>query len=132
MPAAVSISRVAYLLSALVIFFTEVFIALYVKDDIIRPHVGDLLVVIMIYCFCRAVFNWSIWKVAILTLLFAYTIEVLQYFKIVELLGLQRSLLARVVIGTYFSWIDILAYTIGICIVLLIEKIIAGRKDYPV
>ena len=126
MPSNISTSRIVYLFCALLLFCTEVLIALFVHDDIVRPHIGDLLVVIMIYCFCRAIFNWTVWKAAIITLLFAYAIEILQYFNIVKLLGLQNFVLARVVIGTYFSWVDMLAYTVGIIIVLVIEKIRAA------
>ena len=60
--------------------------------------------------------------IAIATLLFSYFVEVLQYFNIVEKLGLQNSKLARIIIGTNFSWLDMLSYTIGIVLVLLIEK----------
>lgn len=121
-------SRFTYLFIALLLFCTEVLIALYVHDDFIRPHFGDLLVVIMIYCFFRALFNWPVLTAAIITLIFAYTIETLQYFRIVELLGLQKSTLARVVIGTHFSWIDMIAYTAGILLVLLIEKMIQRKS----
>ncbi|WP_201768006.1 DUF2809 domain-containing protein [Acaryochloris sp. CCMEE 5410] len=41
-------------------------------------------------------------------------VEVLQYFKILELLGLGSSSLARTVIGTTFSWEDLVAYRLGI------------------
>ncbi len=126
MPSAISTSRIIYLFCALLLFCIEVLIALFVHDDIIRPHIGDLLVVIMIYCFCRAIFNWTVGKAAAITLVFAYTIEILQYFNVVKLLALQNSALARVVIGTYFSWVDMLAYTVGIIIVLVIEKIRAA------
>lgn len=114
--------RPRYLLFAITIFMVEVLIALYVNDAIIRPHIGDLLVVIMIYCFVRAFVQWPVFTAAIVTLLFSYTVELLQYFKVVEWLGLQHNTLARIVIGTSFSWIDMLAYTLGIGIVLLIEK----------
>ncbi|RYZ99605.1 MAG: DUF2809 domain-containing protein [Sphingobacteriaceae bacterium] len=114
--------RLKYFITGLVIFIIEVIIALFVKDAIIRPHIGDLLVVIMIYCFIRAFFNCTVLQAAAFTLLFSYTIEILQYFKLVELLGLQKSLFARIVIGTHFSWIDMIAYTAGIIIVMLAEK----------
>ena len=31
----------------------ETLIALYVHDKVIRPYVGDLLVVLVVYCFVR-------------------------------------------------------------------------------
>ena len=122
--------RYRYFILAIIIFLIEVFIALFIHDEIIRPHVGDLLVVILIYSFLRSFLNFSAWTIAISTLLFSYMVEILQYFKIVERLGLQNSKFARTIIGTSFSWIDIVAYTIGVAIVLLIEKVIANKLKF--
>ena len=108
---------------ALALFLIEVLIALYVKDRIVRPHVGDFLVVILIYCFVRTFYKASYLKVAVGTLLFSYLVEVLQYFKIVEVLGLQTNAVARTVIGTGFDWIDLLTYTAGILTVIWFERL---------
>ncbi len=67
---------------------------------------------------------------ALVALLFSYAIEALQYFKIVEIVGLEKSKFARVIIGTSFSWVDILAYTLGIVFVLLIEFIAAKIPSF--
>jgi hypothetical protein len=111
-----------YFLLTVFLFIVEVLIALFVRDAIIRPYVGDVLVVILIYCFIKTFFNWPVVPVAIGVLLFAFAVEALQYFKVVELLGLQDSKLARIVIGTSFAWLDMLTYVIGIAAVILIEK----------
>jgi hypothetical protein len=114
--------NIRYFICTLLLFATEVLIALYVHDQIIRPYIGDLLVVILIYCFVKSFLNTPIWPTAITVLLFSYTIEVLQYFDLVNLLGLQDSKLARIVIGTSFAWTDLAAYTAGIAIVLYAER----------
>ena len=121
--------RYRYFIFAVIIFLVEVFIALFVHDEIIRPHIGDLLVVILIYCFLRSFINIPAWKMAVFVLVFAYIVEMLQYFKIIELLGLGQYQLAGIIIGTSFSWIDILAYTLGIGIVLIIENFATKRKQ---
>ncbi|MFT5385169.1 MAG: hypothetical protein ACI81W_002574, partial [Saprospiraceae bacterium] len=36
------------------LFLIEVGIAVFIQDRIIRPYIGDLLVVILIYCFIRS------------------------------------------------------------------------------
>ena len=64
----------------------------------------------------------SVMKAAIFVLLFSYIIEFLQYINLIKFLGLQKSRLANIVLGNYFEWIDLIAYTVGIAIVLLIEK----------
>jgi hypothetical protein len=111
-----------YLLLTVILLGIEVFIALVIHDRIIRPHVGDLLVVILIYCFVKSFLNVPVWIAAAGVLIFSYVVELLQYFEVVKLLGMNGSYAARVIIGTTFNWIDILAYTLGILIVLFIEK----------
>lgn len=107
---------------AVLLFIIEVFIALYVRDNFIRPYFGDFLVVILIYCFLKSFWNASPLLVGVITLLFSYVIEIGQYFQLVYRLGLGDSELARVVIGTGFAWEDMLAYTLGILFVLIFEK----------
>ncbi|GAB2815209.1 ribosomal maturation YjgA family protein [Ferruginibacter profundus] len=117
-----------YFLLAVALFITEIMIALYVHDTIVRPYIGDLLVVILIYCAVKAFINTPVLKTAIAVLLFAFAIETLQYLKIVEVLGLQQSKLARVIIGTSFEWGDIAAYIAGILVVLVAEKLSGNLK----
>jgi len=105
-----------------VLLLIEVVIALFVKDRFIRPYLGDVLVVILIYCFVKSFIKISVYKAALGVLLFAFTIEILQYCSLVEKLKLQHNTVAKTVIGTSFSWEDILAYITGILIVLIAEK----------
>jgi hypothetical protein len=114
--------QLRYFILAAILFLIEVIIALFVHDRFIRPFVGDVLVVILIYCFIKSFFNLPVIIAATAVLLFSYLIEVLQYFNIVKILGLQNSNLARVVIGTSFEWTDLVAYTLGIGLIILFDK----------
>ena len=89
-----------YLLITILLFVTELLIALYLHDGIIRPYIGDFLVVILIYSFVKAFFNLPILATGIGVLLFSYIIEILQYFHIVKRLGLQHCTIAKIIIGT--------------------------------
>ncbi len=111
-----------YFSIAILLFIVEILIALYVHDEIIRPYIGDVLVVILIYCFIKSFLRLPVLPVAVFVLLFSFSVEFLQYLQIVEKLGLQNSKIARTVIGTSFAWIDILCYIVGIAIVLIAEK----------
>lgn len=113
---------------SIILFLIELYIALYIDDNFIRPYIGDLLVVILIYAIVRAFFKVSIMTAAIGVLIFSFAVEVLQSFKIVEILGLGASQLARTIIGTTFSWEDLVAYSIGIIILLCFEKSIGPYK----
>jgi hypothetical protein len=111
-----------YFLLAILLFIIEVLIARYVHDSFIRPYGGDYLVVIFIYCVVRSCWQSNVLPVAIGVLIFACFVEMMQYFNAVQLLGLQHSRVARIVIGTQFEWSDIIAYILGILTVVLIEK----------
>jgi hypothetical protein len=110
-----------YFFWTLVLFIVELSIALYIRDAFIRPYVGDYLVTIFIYCFIRTFFKTKIWKVCLAVLLFSYIVEVLQYFHIVNVLGLQNNIIMKTAIGYGFEWWDLLAYTLGIVTVLILE-----------
>lgn len=112
-----------YFLFAVLLFIAEVLIALFVRDRFIRPYFGDYLVVILLYCAVKAFIKAAPLKVAAGVLLFSYTIEVLQYFSIVDRLGLTDHIIARTVIGYGFEWWDLLAYTLGIVTVLILERV---------
>jgi len=105
------------------IFTIECLIALYVHDDFVRPYLGDVLVVILIYCFVKSFLKLPVRTAALLVLAFAFTIEYLQFLNIVEKLHIEKSKIASTVIGTSFSWMDILMYVVGIAIVIAVEKI---------
>ncbi|MBT1705817.1 DUF2809 domain-containing protein [Chryseosolibacter indicus] len=116
----------------IVIFIFEVLIALFARDRFVRPYLGDVLVVILIYCFIKSFLDVPVFPLAMFVLVFAFTIEFLQYLNIVEKLGLAHSALARTVIGTSFVWNDLVAYTSGIAILLMVEKFIFGKNLYRV
>ena len=111
-----------YLLATALLLLIEVGIALFVKDRFVRPYVGDFLVVILIYCFLKTFWDESPLKVGLCVLLFSFTVETGQYFRLVERLGLEHSKIARTIIGTGFDWGDLVAYTLGIACTLLVEK----------
>jgi len=110
-----------YLAFSISLFAVELLIALYVNDAIIRPFGGDYLVVILLYCLTKSFFNTSMFLTAIAVLLFSYLVEGLQYLQVVNLLGLNDSKLANVIVGNSFSWVDMLCYTLGILTVMGVE-----------
>ncbi len=120
--------RKVYFLIAILLFIIEVLIALFVHDNFIRPYIGDVLVVILIYCFLRSFWNAKYSTVAISVLVFAYCVEFLQYLKIVDILGVRENKLMATIIGTSFTFKDLIAYLFGFLIILVFEKYKLNNK----
>ena len=112
---------IRYFLLTAGLLVTEVIIARFAHDAFIRPYGGDFLVVILLYCLVKSLVNIGIGKSALGVLLFAYGAETLQYFHFINVLGLERSAAARIIMGTHFEWTDMLMYTLGILLVIIIE-----------
>lgn len=110
----------------LLFFIFEVIIALFVHDNFIRPFVGDILVVILIYFFIKSFVKKIIKLLPLYIFIFALCIEICQYFNLVKILGFENNILVSIVLGSTFDLKDILCYFIG-SIVLFIYQIF--RKD---
>ncbi|WP_183575671.1 DUF2809 domain-containing protein [Mucilaginibacter sp. X5P1] len=110
-----------YFYLALLLLITEIIIATWAHDAFIRPYGGDFLVVILIYCLVKSFMDSPVSPTILGVLVFAYAVEISQYFHLVNLLGLGNSKLARIIMGTSFSWTDMLMYSLGMLLVLIIE-----------
>ena len=117
-----------YLVLATILFLIELAIALFVKDTVIRPFVGDVLVIGLIYCFLRIFLQFDYRKIALGVLLFAFLIEILQYFDYVKLLGLENNRILSVAMGRTFEWTDFLAYLTGFLLIILSERFYERHK----
>jgi hypothetical protein len=107
-----------YFAATIFLLLVEVFIGVFVHDGFVRPFGGDVLVVILIYCLVKSVWNVPETKTAIAVFGFACLVEGLQYLHIVDRLGLRKYPLLAIIIGTSFAWEDILAYAAGCVIVI--------------
>ena len=114
--------RIKYLMGFLVLLIIEVLIALYVHDDFIRPYIGDVLVVMVLYCFVRIFIPNGVKLMPLYIFIFAAGVEVLQYFSLVEVLGLENNRFLRILIGSVFDVKDIICYSVG-CAVITADNI---------
>lgn len=108
---------------AVILFFTEVFIAVFVRDTFLRPYGGDFLVVIFLYCLLKSFFRIPLKKALFGVLLFAFFIEGLQYLGLTKIMGLEGNSIAVTVLGNHFEWLDMLLYSLGALSVFLLEKV---------
>ena len=110
-----------HFIAAFFLFIVLVLIALFVRDHFIRPIFGDFLVVIFMYYTIGTLVKMSKLWMAIGVLLFAYAVEIGQYYNLVYHLGLKGNRFAEIVIGLGFTWTDMLAYTLGAMVVYFWE-----------
>ena len=119
--------RAAYFIIFIFLLIIELLIALYIHDNFVRPYIGDVLVVIVIYTFLRTFIPDRIKLMPLYIFIFAVAVEILQYFRIVEILGFQNNIVMSVLIGSVFDIKDIICYGIG-CIILGIYELILSLK----
>ena len=100
----------------------EVIIAVYVHDSFIRPYVGDMLVVILVYSFTRIFIPEKCRLLPLYVFLFAAGVEVLQYFKLIHVLGLEDNRFLRIVLGSVFDIKDIACYGVGCALLEVFER----------
>ncbi len=115
--------RLIYALITIALLTIEVLIALFVHDSFIRPYVGDVLVVMVLYTFIRIFIPEKVKFLPSYILCFAVLVEVLQYFRIVEVLGLSDNRFFSVLMGSVFDIKDIICYAVG-CLLIVVGQMI--------
>ncbi|EKQ57677.1 MULTISPECIES: DUF2809 domain-containing protein [unclassified Clostridium] len=100
----------------------EIYIGLYIHDNIIRPYIGDVLVVGVIYFLLRGI-NCKSKFLALYVFIFACLVEIGQYFNLASVLHIDNFKLAKVILGSTFDLKDILCYFMGTIIIFIYERI---------
>lgn len=95
------------------IFLIEVCIALYVRDSFVRPFLGDVLVVMLLYAGFRTILKSPSLKVIIGVVSFAFLVELLQYLHLADRLNLADHSVGQIILGSTFDPLDLLAYFLG-------------------
>ncbi len=114
-----------YALLNLVLLVLIVAIACLVHDGFIRPFIGDVLITIWIYLLLHTWLLISVKPLACGVLVFCFSIEIAQYCHLVKHLGLEHYAVAKIIIGTTFDPMDLLAYGWGWLIIVGTEYAIS-------
>lgn len=116
-------TRLPYILLSLLLLTLCVLIVIFFSNNtFIRGFLGDAVIVMFLYSFTKSFKNFHSLYLSIGITLFAYAIEISQYFKIIPLLGFKENLFTRIVFGSVFDPLDLLAYTIGGVSIYLLDK----------
>lgn len=111
----------AYFFLFLILLCVEVCIAYFLKTGFIRHSFGDFLVVILIYCFLKSFINIKPLYLALFVLVISFSVEFLQLYHLLEKLDLTENKIVKIVLGNTFHINDLVAYTLGIITILIIE-----------
>jgi hypothetical protein len=102
----------------------------YLLPDLLNTYLGDAIWAAMIYVMVAFVFANKLPKqIAVLSLLFCYTIEVSQLYQAPWINAIRSNTLGTLVLGSGFLWSDLLAYAIGILSATLLEMITITPKN---
>jgi Zn-dependent protease len=118
--------RLLYIIAFIILTAVEVLIAMYVHDSFIRPYIGDVLVMGVLYCFIRSFMPEGVSLLPLWLFLVGVAAELLQYFNLVSRLGLDGNDLMRVILGSTFDFKDIACYGAGCLLIAIFEKCIKG------
>ena len=114
-------TRLAFLVVAVLILAVEICIAVCVNGGFVRHYLGDVLAVILLYAFVRAIFSVTPSNLALKIFAFAAALEIVQYLGVVEILGIENKIL-KVMIGGTFDLTDLLCYAVGCVLAGVYEK----------
>src|SRR5690606_32200671 len=110
-----------YFLLFLVILVAEIIFLVLVTNPVIVRTAGNLLGVILIYCFLQTFFNFNKAKTIIMIGVLALLVEFSQAFHVFEKWGIQDNTFLAAIPGNTFDVNDIWAYVAGCAMIYMLE-----------
>lgn len=115
--------RKKYLTAFILLFTVELYIGLFIRDDFIRPFIGDILVVILLYFLIRIFLTPKTKLLPAYIFLFAVMVELGQLINVLHIIGFENNHFARIIFGATFDIKDILCYFVGCLLLLLWQEL---------
>lgn len=116
------IKRIIYAALFVMLTAAEILIGAFVHDSFVRPYVGDVIVVVVIYCFVRIFIPERVRVLPLYIFILSAGVEILQGLQIADRLGITSPVL-RTIIGTVCDPKDIICYAVG-CLILGVFELI--------
>ncbi|WP_291651704.1 DUF2809 domain-containing protein [Clostridium sp.] len=124
-------NRVIYLLLTLTTMCFGLISRKYINylPSFIGKYLGDILWATMVYLGVAFVFNrFNIRKITIFSLIFSYGIEISQLYQGEWINEIRSTLIGSLILGHGFLFSDLICYTVGIFIGIIIDKLIFRKK----
>ncbi|TGD59272.1 ribosomal maturation YjgA family protein [Flavobacterium humi] len=112
--------RLAYFLIVLLLIAAGL---LSRKTAFIPLFFGDMLYAMMIFFVFRMCFlQFSGFKIAFISLLFCYLIEISQLYQDIWIDTIRKTFLGHCILGQGFLWSDLIVYAFGILCAFWVDK----------
>lgn len=124
-------SRIIYLLLTLTTMCFGLVSRKYINylPSFIGKYAGDTLWATMVYWGLAFLFNrFNIRKITIFSLIFSYGIEISQLYQGEWINKIRNTLIGALILGRGFLFSDLICYTVGIFIGIIIDKLIFRKK----
>ncbi len=100
--------RIGYPIATVILLFIEVLIAIYVHDAFVRPYIGDVLVVVVIYTFIRIFVPERCKLLPLYVFIFAALVVGFADVPYCGSIRLAEKSFLSILVGSVFDWKDIL------------------------
>ena len=118
--------RLNYFISILLILILGI---LSRKISGIPLFIGDILYAVLIYFGFRFLAADSKKSVTLLlSLLFCFSVEILQLAQIDWLIAIRKTILGHYILGEGFLWLDLLCYVMGTLIAYYLDKLFLSSR----
>ncbi|MEG1255394.1 DUF2809 domain-containing protein [Clostridium sp.] len=95
----------------------------------ISTYLGDVLWALMVFLVIAFIFNKkSTIFIAVCSIVFSYGIELSQLYHSPWIDNIRSTILGGLVLGFGFLWSDILCYTVGILMGMILDKYMLSSK----
>ena len=119
--------RLPYILCFLALLGTEFFIGAFVRDNFIRPYVGDVLVTALLCSLVKIPFPQAGRKLPVSVFVFSAAVELAQLLDLPQRLAFEGTPLA-VALGSTFDWADLICYLSGCILFHLADTLLIREK----
>ncbi len=115
--------RAKHLTVTATVFLAEALIATtFARVGFVRSYLSDFLAVVFLYHLAKAVRDFPARPLAAAVFAVATIIEIAQAFHLTDALGFRRGSLPSILLGTHFSWLDLLMYALGCLTCMLADS----------
>ncbi len=96
----------------------------------IAPFIGDMFWAMMVYFGFRFLLpKLALLKSFNIALIFSFAIEISQLYQYDWINTIRKTTIGGLVLGHVFLWMDLISYTIGIIIAVIIDKALSHAKS---